>query len=42
VERILQAVVDERERLKIELQSPPRVSVMGDRNAPAAVPENPD
>jgi uncharacterized protein involved in exopolysaccharide biosynthesis len=42
VERILQQVVDERERLKVELKSPSRVAVVGDKNAPAAVPENPD
>jgi hypothetical protein len=41
-ERILHTVVEERERLKIELQSPPRVSIVGDKNMPAAVPENPD
>jgi capsular exopolysaccharide synthesis family protein len=39
IRRILQGVVDERERLKVELQSPPRVSIAGDKNTPAAVPE---
>jgi capsular exopolysaccharide synthesis family protein len=40
VERILKGVVEERERLKVELQSAPRVAVWGDdKNAPAAVPE---
>ena len=39
IERILQGVVDERERLKVEVQSPPRVFIAGDKNAPAAVPE---
>jgi capsular exopolysaccharide synthesis family protein len=38
-ERILRGVVDERERLKVELQSPPRVSIAGDKNMAAAVPE---
>ena len=42
IERILRQVVDERERLKVELTSPSRVMVWGDANAPAAVPENPD
>jgi predicted RNase H-like nuclease (RuvC/YqgF family) len=43
VERILNEVVDERERLKVELTAAPRVAVWGDdKNAPAAVPENPD
>ncbi len=42
LERILNQVVDEREHLKIELKSPSRVTVSGDANAPAAVPENPD
>jgi hypothetical protein len=41
-QRMLSATVDECERLKIDLQSPPRVSILGDQNAPAAVPENPD
>ena len=35
----LQSVVDERDRLKVELQSPTRVSVLGDKNMPAALPE---
>jgi len=38
VERILREVSDERERLKVELESKPRVTVM----APATAPENPD
>jgi hypothetical protein len=42
VERILRGVVDERGRLRIELQTLPRVTVLGDKNAPAAVPENPE
>jgi hypothetical protein len=43
VERILRGVTDERERLKIELDnSRPRVSIVGDPSAPAAVPEKPD
>jgi hypothetical protein len=41
-ERILHAVAEERERLKVELDSPPRVSILGDKASPAAVPENPD
>ena len=41
-QRSLQEVVDERDRLKVDLQSPTRVSILGDRNMPAAVPENPD
>lgn len=42
-ERILRGVTDERERLKIELDNPRlRVTVVGDPNSPAAVPENPD
>ena len=32
-------MVDERERLKVELQSPSRVAIAGDKNTPAAVPE---
>jgi capsular exopolysaccharide synthesis family protein len=39
IERILHGVVDERERLKVELKSPSRVTVWGDKNSPAAVPE---
>jgi capsular exopolysaccharide synthesis family protein len=39
IERILHGVVDERERLKVELKSPSRINVWGDKNAPAAVPE---
>jgi hypothetical protein len=42
IERTLRKVVDERERLKIDLKAPSRVQVVGDKNAPAAVPENPD
>lgn len=41
-EEILHSVVVERERLRIELNAPTRVKVLGDRNAPAAVPECPD
>ena len=40
IERILRGVADEKERLRVELSSPSRVKVVGDRNAPAAVPEN--
>jgi capsular exopolysaccharide synthesis family protein len=39
IQHILQGVVDEREKLKVELKSPPRVSIAGDKNTPAAVPE---
>ncbi len=42
IERILRAVAAERESLKIELGAKDRVTVIGDRNAPAAVPESPD
>ncbi|MEI8373570.1 MAG: AAA family ATPase [Planctomycetota bacterium] len=40
IERILHGVAEERERLRVELKSAPRVAVLGDRNAPAAIPEN--
>ena len=40
IERILHGVAEERERLRVELKSPPRVKIHGDPNAPAAVPEN--
>ena len=43
LERILRGVADERERLKIELDNPRlRVTVVGDKDSPAAVPEQPD
>ena len=41
-ERILHDVAAERETLRIELKAPPRVRVLGDANAPAAVPESAD
>ncbi len=40
IEHILHNVAEERERLRVELMSKPRVQVRGDPNAPAAVPEN--
>jgi predicted RNase H-like nuclease (RuvC/YqgF family) len=40
IERILHSAAQERERLRLELDSPPRITVWGD--PPAAVPENPD
>lgn len=40
LEHILRSVSDERERLKVELENPKlRVTVAGDKDAPAAVPE---
>jgi polysaccharide biosynthesis transport protein len=39
VERILKGVAEERERLKVELDSQARVAIIGDQTAPAAVPE---
>jgi len=41
-ERILGLLAEERERLKIDLSSAPRVIIHGDQNSPAAVPESPD
>ena len=40
IERILRGVAEEKERLRVELNAPDRVKVLGDPNAPAAVPEN--
>ena len=42
VERILRAVTEEREVLRVELKAGSRVRVLGDRNSPAAIPECPD
>jgi uncharacterized protein involved in exopolysaccharide biosynthesis len=43
LERILKGVTEERERLKVELDNPRlRVTIEGDKDAPAAVPEKPD
>ncbi|MGO9110891.1 MAG: hypothetical protein ACLP9L_16845 [Thermoguttaceae bacterium] len=42
IEQILRAVTIARETLRVELRAGTRVSVLGDRNAPAAVPECPD
>ena len=39
VERILHGVAEERERLKVELNSALRVTIPGDKTAPAAVPD---
>ena len=38
LERILRNVAAERERLKVELATPPRVRVLGDRDAPRRMP----
>jgi len=40
IERILHGVAEERERLRVELKSTPRVGILGDRNSPASLPEN--
>jgi capsular exopolysaccharide synthesis family protein len=40
IERILHGVAEERERLRVELKSANRVTVLGDQNSPAAIPEN--
>ncbi|MGO9114476.1 MAG: polysaccharide biosynthesis tyrosine autokinase [Thermoguttaceae bacterium] len=40
IERLLHGAAEERERLRVELRSRNRVEVLGDPNAPAAVPEN--
>ncbi len=42
IERVLRTVAEEREALTIELKARPRVSILGDRNSPADVPESPD
>lgn len=42
LERVLHAVAEERERLRVELRAPSRVRILGDPNQPADVPENPD
>jgi hypothetical protein len=42
IERILRSLREEGERLRLELRGSPRVKVLGDPNAPAAVPECPD
>ena len=42
IERVLRTVAEERERLTVELKAGPRVSILGDRNSPADVPESPD
>jgi len=42
IERILRNVADERATLRVELRARNRVRVLGDQNAPAAVPECPD
>lgn len=39
IERILHNVNEEKERLRVELSAPRRVNVLGDKTAPAAVPE---
>ena len=40
LERVLQGVALEREMLKVELDAPPPVRVLGNRNAPASVTES--
>jgi capsular exopolysaccharide synthesis family protein len=40
IEHILRSVAEERERLRVELNSATRVTVRGDKNAPASVPEH--
>ncbi len=42
IEQILHELAVERERLKVEMDAPLRVQVLGDSNSPAAVPESPD
>jgi hypothetical protein len=42
VVRIRNQVADEIQRLDVELNSGPRVTILGDKNSPAEVPENPD
>ncbi|MGA2256480.1 MAG: hypothetical protein ABSG53_17665 [Thermoguttaceae bacterium] len=42
IQEILRAVAAEQEMLKVELSAGARVQVLGDMNAPAAVPESPD
>ena len=42
LEQILRAVAMEREILRVNLKAGPRVRVLGDPSAPAAVPEGPD
>ena len=42
LERLLRQVVEERERLKVEFNTKPRVKIWGAPNAPADVPEHPD
>ena len=40
IERVLRGVAEEKERLRVELRSRNRVEVLGDKNAPAAIPEH--
>jgi hypothetical protein len=40
LDKVLQSVAEEREQLKVEIDSAPRVAIKGDRNAPAARPES--
>ncbi len=42
LQMILQDVAEEKELLRVELGAPSRVLIMGERSAPAAVPESPD
>ena len=42
IEHLLRGAAEERERLKVEVDARPRVRIMGDPTAPAAVPESPD
>jgi len=42
VEKVLQEVTEERERLRVELNAPLQVQILGDEAAPARVPDKPD
>ena len=39
---VLHCLAEEREKLRIEVNAPSRVRVIGDPQAPASVPESPD
>ncbi len=42
LQKILQDVAEEKELLRVEVDAPTRVEIVGERSAPAAVPESPD